>query len=376
MRSVQEREANILRRYKVTPISPLPILVAAMVSGWLLFLPVLFLLVGLAHFLYAMPLPRNWWSLFAMASLGVCSLRAIGLILAAVTNSMAEANVAIQSAYMPMLFLSGATVPAAMLPKWAQTLAQFMPASYLVSGFQGIFFRDQTLWDNAPAAAALLLTTVLGLFLAMQLFRWEKGEKIRPRNKLWVVAVLAPFVAMGTWQAYSKQHVGNNAALLRQLERSGVFLIRNTRIFVGDGKVIENGAVLVRDGKIAGVYEGAGPDPDALRAEIVEGAGKTLLPGLIDSHVHLAASGGYSTDPRDYNVEETMPHSAAALLYCGVTAARSAGDGLEASLKLRKSNADGATLGSQLFVCGPMFTAEGGRARSSPSTCRPPSRTP
>jgi len=361
MRSVQEREANILRRYKVTPISPLPILVAAMVSGWLLFLPVLFLLVGLAHFLYAMPLPRNWWSLFAMASLGVCSLRAIGLILAAVTNSMAEANVAIQSAYMPMLFLSGATVPAAMLPKWAQTLAQFMPASYLVSGFQGIFFRDQTLWDNAPAAAALLLTTVLGLFLAMQLFRWEKGEKIRPRNKLWVVAVLAPFVAMGTWQAYSKQHVGNNAALLRQLERSGVFLIRNTRIFVGDGKVIENGAVLVRDGKIAGVYEGAGPDPDALRAEIVEGAGKTLLPGLIDSHVHLAASGGYSTDPRDYNVEETMPHSAAALLYCGVTAARSAGDGLEASLKLRKSNADGATLGSQLFVCGPMFTAEGGR---------------
>src|SRR5260370_1268463 len=57
MRSVQEREANILRRFKVTPISPLPILVASMLSGWLLFLPALFLLVGLAHFLYAMPMP-------------------------------------------------------------------------------------------------------------------------------------------------------------------------------------------------------------------------------------------------------------------------------------------------------------------------------
>ena len=114
-----------------------------------------------------------------MASLGVCSLRAIGLILAAVTNTMAEATIAIQSVYMPMLFLSGATIPAAMLPNWAQTLAQFMPASYLVSGFQGIFFRNQNLWDNAPAVAALLLTTVLGLFLAVQLFRWEKEEKIR-----------------------------------------------------------------------------------------------------------------------------------------------------------------------------------------------------
>ena len=66
MRSVADREANILRRFKVTPISPLPILVAAMASGWLLYLPVPILLVALAHFLYAMPLPHNWISLFVM----------------------------------------------------------------------------------------------------------------------------------------------------------------------------------------------------------------------------------------------------------------------------------------------------------------------
>src|SRR3984893_9767622 len=75
MRSVQEREANILRRFKVTPISPLPILIAAMVSGWLLFVPVILIMVGLAHFLYAMPMPRNWLSLFVLASLGVCAFR-------------------------------------------------------------------------------------------------------------------------------------------------------------------------------------------------------------------------------------------------------------------------------------------------------------
>ena len=59
------------------------------------------------------------------------------LILAAVTNTMQEIHHRdSDSFYMPMLFLSGATVPATMLPNWAQTLAQFMPASYLVSGFQ------------------------------------------------------------------------------------------------------------------------------------------------------------------------------------------------------------------------------------------------
>src|ERR1700686_358623 len=280
MRSVQEREANILRRFKVTPISPLPILMAAMVSGWVLYLPIIVILVGLAHFMYAMPLPRNWLSLFVMASLGVGAFRGIGLILAAVTNTMQEATIAIQILYMPMLFLSGATFPAAMLPQWAQTAAQFMPATYLVTGFQGIFFRNQNVLDNASAAAALLLTAVLGMFLAVQLFRWEKEEKIRPRNKLWVLAVLAPFVVMGMWQAHSKENIGKNEALFRDLQRAGTFLIRNVRVFTGDGKVIENGAVLVREGKIAEVYEGSGPDPERMKAEGVEGQGKTRLPGL------------------------------------------------------------------------------------------------
>jgi imidazolonepropionase-like amidohydrolase/ABC-type multidrug transport system permease subunit len=360
MRSVQDREANILRRYKVTPITPMPILVASMVSGWLLYLPVLVLLVGLAHFLYAMPMPRNWFSLFLMASIGVCSFRALGLILGAVANTMAEANILIQLLYMPMLFLSGITIPSSILPVWAQTVGEFLPASYLVTGFQGIFFRNHTILDSLPAVGALLLTTAVGLFLAVKLFRWEKEEKIPPRNRLWVLAVLGPFLVMGCIRAYTREHIGENTALFRDLERSGTFLIRHARVFVGDGTVKEDASVVVHDGKITGVFDGAGPDPGKIRAEVVEGSGKTLLPGLIDAHVHLSAPGGISSNSEDYNVDKTMPRNAAALLYSGVTAARSTGDGLDASRKVRAEIASGGKLGAALFICGPMFTAQGG----------------
>jgi len=360
MRSVQDREANILRRFKVTPISPLPLLVASMVSGWLLYLPVIVLIAGLAHVLYAMPLPQHWISLFAMASLGVCAFRAIGLILAAVTNTMAEANILIQMLYMPMLFLSGTTIPSSVLPAWAQTVAEFMPATYLVTGFQGIFFRNQSIFDNGPAVGALLLTTAMGLFLAVKLFRWEKEEKIAPRNRLWVVGVLAPFLIMGCWRSYTKEHIGQNEALFRDLQRSGTFLIRNTRVFSGDGTVKENASVLVHDGKIGDIFDGPGPDAGKIRAEVIEGSGKTLLPGLIDVHVHLSSPGGMSTSSDDYDVDKSMLRDAAALLYSGVTAARSTGDGLDSSIKLRGLIAGGSKLGAQLFLCGPMFTAEGG----------------
>jgi imidazolonepropionase-like amidohydrolase/ABC-type multidrug transport system permease subunit len=360
MRSVQDREANILRRFKVTPISPLPLLVASMVSGWLLYLPVIAIIAGLAHVMYAMPLPQHWISLVVMASLGVCAFRAIGLILAAVTNTMAEANILIQMLYMPMLFLSGTTIPSSVLPAWAQTVAEFMPATYLVTGFQGIFFRNQSIFDNGPAVGALLLTTAMGLFLAVKLFRWEKEEKIAPRNRLWVVGVLAPFLIMGCWRSYTKEHIGQNEALFRDLQRSGTFLIRNTRVFPGDGTVKENATVLVHDGKIADIFDGPGPDAYKIRAETIEGSGKTLLPGLIDVHVHLSSPGGMSTATEDYDVDKGMARDAAALLYSGVTAARSTGDGLDSSLKLRGLIANGSKLGAQFFICGPMFTAEGG----------------
>ena len=360
MRSVQDREANILRRFKVTPISPLPLLVASMVSGWLLYLPVIAIIAGLAHVMYAMPLPQHWISLVVMASLGVCAFRAIGLILAAVTNTMAEANILIQMLYMPMLFLSGTTIPSSVLPAWAQTVAEFMPATYLVTGFQGIFFRNQSIFDNGPAVGALLLTTAMGLFLAVKLFRWEKEEKIAPRNRLWVVGVLAPFLIMGCWRSYTKEHIGQNEALFRDLQRSGTFLIRNTRVFPGDGTVKENATVLVHDGKIADIFDGPGPDAYKIRAETIEGSGKTLLPGLIDVHVHLSSPGGMSTATEDYDVDKGMARDAAALLYSGVTAARSTGDGLDSSLKLRGLISNGSKLGAQFFICGPMFTAEGG----------------
>src|SRR3954469_17304026 len=113
MRAVQEREQNILRRFKVTPISPAPLLAASMVTGWLIYLPAVLIVCAIAHFFYAMPLPERKFALFAMVTLGVFAFRSIGLIVASVVNGMQESTIGIQLLYMPMLFLSGATVPAA-----------------------------------------------------------------------------------------------------------------------------------------------------------------------------------------------------------------------------------------------------------------------
>src|SRR5260370_3753022 len=304
-----------------------------------------------------MPVAGNWISLLGLVTLGVFAFRSIGLIFASIVNTTQESTIGIQLLYMPMLFVMGVEFPTVMLPAWAQSVGEFLLATYLVTGFQSVFLNKESLAQNWLAAGALLVTMVLATFISVQIFRWEKGEKLRPAAKLWVLAVLSPFVVMGCYQAYSNDHKRKADLLLRQLMRGDTYLIRGAKIFTGTGKVIESGSVLVKAGKIAEVYTGAGPE---LKADVVDAAGKSLLPGLIDMHVHLGSSGGAYDSPASFDPANDMPRKLAAYLYSGVTGVKSVGDYLDKSLQARALIASGQRLGAELFVCGPMFTAEGG----------------
>ena len=374
LRAVQERENNILRRYKVAPISALPLLVASTVTGLLVYMPLVLITLVLAHFRYGMDVPANMIGLLVFIVLGVVAIRSIGLIIASVVNSVQESTILVQIAYMTMLFLSGTTFPISMFPGWLKIASQFIPATHIVSGLQNILVQNESLAANWQAVGALMLTTAIGLLICVKIFRWEKEEKMRPSAKLWVAAVLVPFILLGTWQAYAKDDARKSKIIDREMSRSRSYLIRNARIFIGDGHVIENGAVLVRNGKIAQVFDGNIPDDKNVNAEPIEAAGKTILPGLIDSHIHLGAPGGFLDDWSKYDATKSMTRALAAYLYSGVTAVKSVGDPLDAALGIRTLVNSGERLGAEFFTVGPLFTTAGGHGteimRSLPENIR------
>ena len=360
MRAVQDRETDVLRRYKVTPITPVPLLAASMVTGVILYLPGLIVTLILANRLFGMVVPPNIGSLFLFAIIACVAFRAMGLIIAAVVNSSQESLILIQPLYMAMLFLSGATFPLSFFPDWLQIVTQFIPATYLMIGIAGILQHAESVLQNWQAVIALLITALVGLFIATKLFRWEKEEKLRNSAKLWVLAALAPFLLLGMYQAWSRQDLAKAKILARDMERGKTCLIRNARVIVGDGKVIESASILIKGGKIAEIYEGNAPDPKTLKADVVEAAGKTVLPGLIDVHVHLGASGGFLDDFSKFDPKKAVERELQSYLFCGVTSVRSAGDAVDDMLKARKLFGSGEKLGTELFLCGPLFTAEGG----------------
>ena len=69
----------------------------------------------------------------------------------------------------------------------------------------------------------------------------------------------------------------------------GTFAITNATVWTVSGDTIENGTVLVKDGKISAVGANVRVPRDA---EVIDAEGGHLIPGIIDAHSHTAMAGG------------------------------------------------------------------------------------
>src|SRR3954469_3021919 len=101
---------------------------------------------------------------------------------------------------------------------------------------------------------------------------------------------------------------------------------RADAVFDGERMIPGASVVLVADGYIAGV-ESTVPDGCA----VVDLPGATLLPGLIDAHVHLCGDSGPRAldqlpELNDGELDAIIAGSLAAQLAAGVTAVRDLGD--------------------------------------------------
>lgn len=131
-------------------------------------------------------------------------------------------------------------------------------------------------------------------------------------------------------------------------------LIRNAQIFDGSGAPSRLGSVLVEGDRIAAVAYGDKALADTAADEVIDAAGKTLMPGMVEAHTHL--TWGSSVEhiyhqfilPPD-ELKVAAWRNARVLLDHGFTSAYSAGalgDGIES--ELARAIAAGETPGPRL----------------------------
>jgi imidazolonepropionase-like amidohydrolase len=132
-------------------------------------------------------------------------------------------------------------------------------------------------------------------------------------------------------------------------------IIVNALVFDGTGADPVHADVLVREGRIAAVGDSLSRS-DAGDAQLVDGAGATLIPGLIDGHAHLGfgSTTDHLSDRREAVEERTLliAHAGEVLLNSGFTSAYSGGNRLPAAeVAARKAFGEGWLPGPRLRAC-------------------------
>jgi ABC-2 type transport system permease protein len=194
------REQGILRRFRVAPVGPGALLLSSILSNYILTLPTVAIEFELARGIFHMQGWGNLGGIFLLVTLGIVTFAALGLIIASVTNSTQETQVINQILWSAFLFLSGATLPLPMLPVWLQRFALFLPATYLVTGFERVMVARVGISQIGPEIIALSVSAAMAFFLSQQLFRWEPEEKVGPRAKALATATIVPFLLLGLWE--------------------------------------------------------------------------------------------------------------------------------------------------------------------------------
>ncbi|MDP2948003.1 MAG: amidohydrolase family protein [Chloroflexota bacterium] len=147
----------------------------------------------------------------------------------------------------------------------------------------------------------------------------------------------------------------------------GFKLIKAARLIDGTGRPpVERGAALVEGDTIRaiGTWEDVRP-PEGATVQEFTYDGKTILPGLIDCHVHLNGFGdGRRGDDLALLPDEVLvlqsARNARAHLYSGVTALRDCGAKHATTLMLRKAVEMGITPSPRLILCGKPLAIIGG----------------
>ena len=67
--------------------------------------------------------------------------------------------------------------------------------------------------------------------------------------------------------------------------RADVTAFENVRLIVGNGSVVENATLVIDGNKIVQAGQGVSVPAGATRVNL---AGKTVMPAIIDTHVHLS----------------------------------------------------------------------------------------
>lgn len=166
------RSKGILKRFKVTPVSPAMLLTVQVVIYALYAFASLLTLFLVARLFFGYHLAGSWLEFLGGHLLVMVSMFSIGMMVGGIAPDMKMAGVLASVLYFPMLIFSGATLPYEIMPEVLRKFADALPLTQgiklLKAASLGLPANSFFLPIIVMAALAFFCTCV-----ALKFFKWE-----------------------------------------------------------------------------------------------------------------------------------------------------------------------------------------------------------
>ncbi|NTV96506.1 MAG: ABC transporter permease [Thiobacillus sp.] len=169
----REWERGTMEALLVTPASMTEILVGKLAAYFVLGTGGMLLTVGLAVWLFEVPLRGSFWVLWLCSSLFLLAALGMGLTISTLARSQFVAGqIAIIATFLPAFLLSGFIFDIGSMPAVVQAITHVIVARYFVAIVQTLFLAGDVWAVILPNALALAL--MAAIFLGIT---WKKSRK-------------------------------------------------------------------------------------------------------------------------------------------------------------------------------------------------------
>jgi len=166
------RAKKILKRFKVTPITPVIILVVNLTVYFLYAVVSLVLVYLVSVIFFDFQLMGSWLQFVGSYLLTMLAMFSIGLLVGGIAPDMKTASTIASLLYFPMLIFSGATLPYDIMPTAFQRFADVLPLTQAIHLLQATSLGFPI--DGVTFSIAVLLVLAVVCFaLAIRFFKWE-----------------------------------------------------------------------------------------------------------------------------------------------------------------------------------------------------------
>jgi ABC-2 type transport system permease protein len=165
------RDKGYLRRLSTTPVGASRLLAAQIIINFALIAMAVILITLVAHFAFAVALPRQLGGFVLAIVLAMAALLSLGILIAAVAPSQRIATALGSVLFFPLMFFAGLWVPQAEMGSVLRHVSQYTP---LGAGAPAVQNAIAGRWPGTVHLLVLVAYTVILCAAAAKLFRWER----------------------------------------------------------------------------------------------------------------------------------------------------------------------------------------------------------